>query len=68
MSAEVPKLHHRLALEDPSCGDRPPTEMVVLFADPVVLRQVRSFSTEPDPIRLDDHAMAFEAVHRFEYV
>jgi hypothetical protein len=68
VSAEVPKLRHRLSLGDPSCGDRPPTEVVVVLADPAVLRPVRSFSTEPDPLRLDDRAMAFEAVHRFEYV
>jgi hypothetical protein len=42
--------------------------MIVVLADPAVLRPVRSFSTEPSQFRLDDRAMAFEALSRFEYV
>jgi hypothetical protein len=69
VSAEVPKLQHRLLLADPDAfGDRPPAEVIVVLPDPAVIRRLRFFAAEPAPPRRDDRAMAFKPWHRFEYV
>jgi hypothetical protein len=69
VSAEVPKLQHRLSLAAPgACGDRPPAEAVVVLADPALLSLLTPLPSVPGGISLDDRAMAFKAWHRFEYV
>lgn len=69
MSAEVPKLHRRLPLGDPEFfGDRPPAEVEVTLADPAILLPSSSVKPPGAPPLLDDRAMAFPALHRFEYV
>jgi hypothetical protein len=69
VSAEVPKLQHRLALEnsDPF-EDRPPAEVVVMLADPAALSPLLRPPLAPAEPSLDDREMAFKAWHRFEYV
>jgi hypothetical protein len=69
MSAEVPKLHHRLSLGPPAAlGDRPPAEMVILIADPALFVAPRTSSPQGDERSVASRSMAFEAVHRFEFV
>jgi hypothetical protein len=68
VSAEVPKLKHRLLLADPDAfGGRPPAEVIVVLPDPAVLRRLRFFAAEPAPPPVD-RAMDFKPWHRFEYV
>ena len=69
MSAEVPKLHHRLLLEDPAAfTDRPPVEAVVLLADPAAAPA----ASPAWYLRLDrpryERSIAFPALGRFDYV
>jgi hypothetical protein len=69
VSAEVPKLHHRLSLGDPAItGDRP-AEVIVLLADPAAFlappRPAASVPRDPAP---DERAMAFPGRGRFDYV
>jgi hypothetical protein len=69
MSAEVPKLHHRLLLEDPSAfGDRPPVEAVVLLADPAALHVLTPSSYIDGEPALDERSIAFPALSRFDFV
>jgi hypothetical protein len=69
MSAEVPKLHRRLPLGDPYFnGDRPPAEVVVVLADPAVLPPSPARRKTDRALPLDDHAMAFPALSRFDFV
>lgn len=72
MSAEVPKLHRRLPLgEVEFFGDRPPAEVDVVLSDPAMRLPYPSLTLVPDERRkapIDDRAMAFPALSRYEYV
>lgn len=72
MSAEVPKLHRRLPLgEVEFFGDRPPAEVLVVLADPAMRLPYPSLALVGDERAappIDDHSMAFPALHRYEYV
>jgi hypothetical protein len=69
VSAEVPKLHRRLPLGEAACfGDRPPAEALVVLADPAGLLPLPYLAPVSGESAVDDRAMAFQAVHRFEYV
>lgn len=69
MSAEVPKLHRRLPLGEPEFfGERPPAEVEVTLADPAILLPPPPETSATAQPPIDDRAMAFPALHRFEYV
>jgi hypothetical protein len=69
MSAEVPKLHHRLSLEVPGGpGDRPPIEVLVKIADPLAFRPRSSSSTTNGERAFDYRSIAFPAVCSFDFV
>jgi hypothetical protein len=69
VSAEVPKLQHRLALGAPEpFSDRPPAEVLVVLADPAAFLPPPPVAPVPGEPSLDERAMAFKAWHRLEYV
>ncbi len=69
MSAEVPKLHRRLPLEDSGAfSGRPPVEVVVVLAEAEAFLPTPSSSPASRQFSFDDRTMAFPAVHRFEFV
>lgn len=69
MSAEVPKLHHRIPLGEPGpVGDRPPAEVIVLLVDPAAVHSLPPATYMGGDPSFDQRSIAFGALGRFEYV